>query len=76
MLFVMFVLLHVCRYTARYIDRVMQGALTDGRVGSTVAAVAKALKPSDGGRQVSPAVQETSSAGGSPQKPLMISSKY
>lgn len=72
MLCVILMLWHAHRYTARYIDRVMQGALTDSRVGSTVAAVAKALKPSDGGRPL----QETCSAGGSPQKPLMISTKY
>lgn len=52
----------------------MQGALTDGRMGSTVAAVAKALKPTDGG--VKEASRPATAAASSPQKPQLISTKY
>lgn len=70
----------------------MQGALTDGRMGSTVAAVAKALKPaSEGGSQVkghvaseggstSPEKQPAPAAATSsiqlPEKPQLIRAKY
>lgn len=69
----------------------MQGALTDGRMGSTVAAVAKALKPaSEGGSQKGhvasaggstsaekqPAPAAATSSIQSPEKPQLIRAKY
>lgn len=57
-----------CRYTARYIDRVMQGALADGRVGPTAAAGVK--------EKMSPGGKTPQMEGSPPDKPYMINTKY
>jgi len=66
----------LCRYTARYIDRVMQGALADGagRLGPTVAAALKAMEaPEPTGKGT-----KSGMAGPDPQtgRPELISTKY